>query len=127
AHSAARGVVDKDGCRSREILIERIELAYVLDGDRADFANARSAVSMSARKAHQRFFIKVVAVEMIVEVGKDLVVLDEWCHRARSLPEIAAIEDRISGVDGVAEISGIAKIMTGSDGRGIGGSESREQ
>src|SRR5664279_4381792 len=74
-----------------------------------------------ARHLQDRVLVEIVAVEVLVDVEQHRVVLQERRHRA------GGRADRIAGVDRVADVAGVAEIMAGRHGGGVGGGESGEQ
>jgi len=88
---------------------------------RPDLANGRGRKTLGARHLQYGFFIEIVAAEMLIDVGQYSVVLDEG-HDG-----IAGGRGGITGIDRVAESSGIAEIVAGRHARGVGHGEGREQ
>src|SRR6185437_13037988 len=64
---------------------------------------------------------------MVVDVRKDEVVLKEGCRCACGLAEVAMVEGRVTNIFGVAEVSGVAEVVAGRDGGGVGGRQGGKQ
>src|SRR5712664_2944728 len=88
---------------------------------RPDLANGRGRKALGARHLQYGFFIEVIAAEMLIDIGQYSVVLDEGDDG------IPGRRGGITGIDRVAERSGIAEIMPGRHGRSVGHGEGREQ
>jgi len=88
---------------------------------RSDLANGRGRKPLAARHLQYGFFIEIIAAEMLIDIGQDRIVLDEG-HDG-----IAGGRRGITGIDRVAERSGIAEIVAGRHARGVGHGEGREQ
>src|SRR5260370_27507446 len=88
---------------------------------RPDLANGRGRKPLGARHLQYGLFIEIVAAEMLVDIGQYRIVLDEGDNG------IACGRGGITGIDRVAESSGIAEIMPGRHGRSVRYGEGREQ
>ena len=87
----------------------------------AELADRRGAVALAARHFQQGFLVQIVAAEMLVGIDDDRIGFEERRHGAVGGP------DRITGIDRVAEVAGVAEVMAGRHRRGIGGGEGRKQ
>ena len=67
----------------------------------------------------QRFLIQVIAAKMLVGFRKDLIGFQKWCDGAVYRCH------REAGVNRIAEVPGVAKVMTRRQGRSICGGECR--
>ncbi len=88
---------------------------------RTDLANGRGRKPLGARHLQYGFFIEVITAEMLIDIGQDSVVLDEGDDG------IAGGRGGITGIDRVAERSGISEMVAGSHARGVGHGEGWEQ
>src|SRR5262249_3507963 len=71
----------------------------------------------------QRLFVQIIAAIVRRKIGENLVVLDKGRRSARCEIEVAGVEGRITGPDGIAEVSGVAEAMSGGDSRSVRGGE----
>jgi len=108
------------------LLVGRLQLRDVKDRHRSDFADARGVVAVRPRQAEDGFLVKVVAAVVIVEVRKNLIVLDEWRQRAGCLAKIAGVECGVPRINRVAEVAGVSEQMAGGHHRSVGRGEGRE-
>ena len=88
---------------------------------RADLADRRGRKALRARHLQQRFFIEIVAAEMLIDIAQHRIVFDEGDDG------IAGRRGRITSIDRVAESSGIAEIVPGRDRRSVRHGEGRKQ
>ena len=88
---------------------------------RPDLADGRRRKPLGARHLQNGLFIEVIAAEMLVDIGQYRIVLDEGDDG------IAGGRGRITGIDRVAERSGIAEIVAGRHARSVGHGEGRKQ
>src|SRR5439155_10523970 len=85
--------------------------------------DCRGVVTVPTRDLQQRVLPQVIALEVVVDVAENRVVLDEGRWRARSPTEVPGIEHGIADVDRVAEVARVTEVMPGRDRGGIGGRE----
>jgi len=100
---AAGGVVDHDRMQAGSIGA----VGVVENQRRADLADRRRAKTLGARHLQDGFLIQIVAVEMLVDIAQHRIVLDEGDDG------VAGGRGRKTGIDRVAERSGIAEVMPG--------------
>ena len=89
--------------------------------DGTELADRRRAVALGARQFQQGLLIQIVAAEMLVGIEDDGIGFEERGDGAVRRP------DRITGIDRVAEVAGIAEIVPGREPRRIGGGKGRKQ
>ncbi len=88
---------------------------------RTELANRSRAVAPGARHFQQGLLVQIVAAEMLVGIEDDRIGFEERGDGATRRP------DRIAGVDRVAEVAGVAEIVTGREPGRIGGGKGRKQ
>ncbi len=88
---------------------------------RTDLADRGRAEALRARHLQYCFFVQIIAAEVLVDIAQYRIVLDEGNDG------IASGCGRITGIDRVAEGSGIAEVMPGRHGRSVRHGEGRKQ
>ena len=121
-----RAVVNDDGLEHRKTLVHRPELRNVLNGSRTELSDGSGGITGIAGSRQQAFFIHVVSFVVIVKIGKNLVVFDEWRDRPGDLPKIAAVVNGVSGIKIIAEGAGVSEVVTCSNGRTVRHRECRK-
>jgi hypothetical protein len=113
------GVVDEDAQRIVDARILGIERADVLDRGRTFLAQDRGVEAGGTRRADQRGLAHIAIVEMVLHVFQDAIVFEERHRRALAAGHREIDEQR------VAIIAGVAEVMAGRNGRGVGGRHGR--
>jgi len=71
---------------------------------------ARSAEALGPRHLQYRFFIQVIAAEMLIDIEQNRVDFEKRHHG------VIGVRDWVTGINRIAEGPGIAEIMTGRHG-----------
>ena len=92
----------------------------VLDQCGTELADRGRAVPCLPRRFENGGLVEVIAPEMLVDLAQNSIVLEEGRHAAGSC------SNRRTSPYRVAEVSGVAELVTGCERRRIGGGERRE-
>ena len=111
---APGGIVDDDGFAAGALGVVEYQGG-------TELADRGGAVALFMGEPEHADFVQIVAAEMRIDVAQDRIVFNEWRHRA------AGARHRPPRVDRVAEVAGVAEIVAGRHGRGIGGGEGGKQ
>ena len=114
---AAGGVVDHDRVQSA---VPTLSVWSKMQG-RAELADGGGAEALLARHLQNGFLVQIVAVEMLVDVGKHRIDLEERRHG------VVGVGDGMAGIDRVAEGAGIAEVMAARHRRAVRHGEGRKQ
>ena len=80
---------------------------------RSQLADHRGGKALRAGAGEQRVLVQVIAAEFLVHLGQHRVVLQRRDGRA------IGADHGHAGINGIAEIAGVADVMAGGDGAGI--------
>jgi hypothetical protein len=99
----------------------------ILQSGWPELSDCRGTVAVGARHRQKRLGSEEIAAEVVVEIGKYPVVLDERHWRVRQQIEVARVEGREAAPEHVAVRPGISKPVSRGDGRRIRHRERREE
>src|SRR5260221_4073342 len=88
---------------------------------RTYLAHRSRAVALIARHFQQGFLVQEIATEMLIDIENN------WIDLEKRGDGPVGMGDWITGIDRVAEIAGVAEVVTGGHRGGVGRGEGREQ